>query len=133
MIQKRKCKIAIISVLLMISLIFGRCHQAIHVHADEADLGMSASFVIDNKNVYSGMKTSYSKGYLPTVSDKNAVLVLPLLSSSELMGNRIRASLKLGESENFPIVCKNYEKSVKLANHKTRSKSVKCYLLKFNF
>ena len=132
MIQKRKCRIGMISILVMISLIFGTDHQAIYVHAEESDLGMSASFVIDNKNVYSGMKTSYSKGYIPTVSDKNAMLVLPLLSNSELMGNRIRVSLKLGESENFPIVCKNYEKSVKLGYHKTRTKAVNCYLVKFN-
>lgn len=132
MMKTRKCRIAMLSIFVMLSLIFGRCHKATYVRADESALGTSASLVIDNKNVYSGMKTSYSKGYTPTVSSKNAVIVLPLLSDSKFMGNMIRASLKLSESENFPFVCKNYEKSVKLAYHKTRTKAVKCYLLSFN-
>ena len=97
-----------------------------------SDVGMSAKLVIDNKNIYKGMRNSYSKGYVPIVEGKRAVIVLPLLSSMKLMENKLRASLKLGESENLPFVYKNYEKSVKLGRHVTHAKTVKCYLVAFN-
>lgn len=129
---KKLMKIVMINIFILANLIFGKYQKANYVHADEADLKTSANLTIDNKNVYNGMKTSYSKGYTPTVNSKNAVIVLPLLSEGKLKDNKIRASVKLDESENFPFVCKNYEKSVKLSYHKTRTKTVKSYLVNFN-
>lgn len=90
--------------------------------------------VIDNKNVYPGMKGSYARGYVPEMNGRRAVIVLPLIAKGKLSGNRITAAPKLGESENFPFVCKNYEKWVRLGRHKIgksgRKKS--CYLVVFS-
>ena len=94
----------------------------------------NARLVIDNQNVYAGMKSSYARGYVPKVDGKRAVVVLPLIAKGKVSGNRITAAPKLGESENVPFVCKNYEKSVRLCRHKIgkngRKKS--CYLVVFS-
>lgn len=100
----------------------------------DADAAGGARLVIDNNTVYPGMKNSYARGYVPKVDGRRALIVLPLLAKGKISGNQITAAPRLGESETFPFVCKNYEKSVKLGRHKTaeggRKKS--CYLVVFS-
>lgn len=102
-----------------------------------SDKGGCARLVIDNKNVYPGMKSSYSRGYVPKVYGRRALIVLPLLAKGKLSGNRITVTPRIGESENSPFVCKNYEKSVKLARHRivrdaTDGAKKSCYLVEFS-
>lgn len=97
-----------------------------------SDVGISTKLYIDNNNIYKGMKTSFCKGYIPTVTGKNVQIVIPLISNNKLKGNKLRASLKLGESENIPFVYKNYEKNVRAGYHKTNKGAKKCYLVNFN-
>ncbi len=68
--------------------------------------------LIDNENLYEGMERSYAKGYVPTVREGRAFLVLPLLCESPLHGDRLRVRLDLGSG---PFVNKNYDLTVPLA------------------
>lgn len=76
----------------------------------------AAWLVIDNQNIYENMARSYSQGYVPTVENGSALVVLPLLCEGELRGNILRAKAALGESG--PFVTMNYEKTVALELHK---------------
>lgn len=99
-----------------------------------SDAGGMSNLVIDNKNVYEGMESPYSKGYMPKIDGNKAVVVLPLLAKEKLSGNRMTVALRLGEGENLPFVYKNYEKVVKLGKHKTKKggKREECYLAAFS-
>lgn len=107
---------------------------------DSSEIGNTAGFAIDNKNVYKGMGKSYSQGYTPKTDGTKAVIMLPLLAKRTLSGKKLTAALKLGESENQPFVQKNYEKTVQFGYHtigkKAQSaqnrKKAGCYLVTFN-
>lgn len=100
---------------------------------DVADSGSMTVFYIDNKNLYTGMDKTYSKGYVPKIKKGKAVLVLPLLAKTKLKGNRLKATVNLGEAENIPFVQKNYEKDISLKKHKTgtKGKEAECYLISY--
>lgn len=74
-----------------------------------------ATLSIDNQNTYDGMDKSYSEGYVPRVSGGYATVVIPLICDGELEGNKLCASVNLGDSMSMPFVCKNYEKTVSLS------------------
>lgn len=94
----------------------------------------SAVLAIDNKNLYTGMDKTYSKGYVPSIKKDQAVIVLPLTAKTRLSGNRIKTTISLGEAENSPFVHKNYEKDIKLKKHKVgkNGKKAECYLVTYN-
>lgn len=81
--------------------------------ASTAPSGGAARLYIDNQNVYEGMEKSYSQGYVPTIEDGHAILVLPLLCGADLEGHCLRVRLGLGEGG--PFVPKNYEITVERA------------------
>ncbi len=74
-----------------------------------------ATLSIDNQNIYEGMDKSYSEGYVPRVSEGYATIVIPLICDGELEGNKLCASVNLGDSMSMPFICKNYEKTVSLS------------------
>lgn len=84
-----------------------------------------ATLSIDNQNIYEGMDKCYSEGYVPRVSGGYATVVIPLICDGELEGNRLCASVNLGDSMSMPFVCKNYEKTVSLS-------AKKLYLVSFS-
>lgn len=100
---------------------------------DADDSGNMTVFSIDNRNRYTGMDKTYSKGYVPTVKKGKAVIVLPLLANIKLKGDRIKSTLNLGEAETIPFVQKNYEKDICLKKHKVRDKGKEkeCYLISY--
>ena len=60
---------------------------------------------IDTVNVYNGMEKSYGKGYLPTVANNTAVIVLPLVGNTR--GQIIRVTPEL--SSGGPYLYGNYQ------------------------
>lgn len=72
-----------------------------------------ATLRIDNSHIYEGMDRSYSDGYLPRITDRYAIIVVPLLCDGELEGNSLTASIDIGGSSDVPFICRNYEKTVK--------------------
>lgn len=100
----------------------------------------TGGFVIDNQNIYEGMESSYSGGYMPKTDGKKAVVVLPLLAKRKIAGNRMTVTLRFGDSGNQPFVQKNYEKTVRFGYHTAGKKAQParsgkkegCYLVTFN-
>ena len=92
-------------------------------------------FSIDNNNVYEGMDKAYKDGYMPTVQNGKAVIVLPLISSGEIQGNKIQVTPNLGDTSSSPFVFKNYQKTVVLSENKVNNtdKTVPAYYIRFDF
>lgn len=73
---------------------------------------------IDNKNKYDGMDKTYQEGYVPTVANGKAILVIPINSDGDIKDSTLKTSLNLGDAQNAPFVIKNYQKDVTLLTHK---------------
>ncbi len=101
--------------------------------SDVSESPQPAHIYIDNENTYDNIKSSYSNGYVPTVRSGVAKIVLPIICEGELVDNKIRATVNLGNTANMPFVSKNYEKTVRLAKHKINGKdSISAYLITFD-
>ncbi len=66
---------------------------------------------IDHDHVYEGMEQAYKYGYTPTITDGEAIVILPLLADGDVKENKITASVDLGKANESPFVYKNYRKS----------------------
>ena len=67
----------------------------------------------DNENCYEGMNKSYSEGYIPSVSDGYAHIVIPLFcTKGALKGDTLSVELNLGDPAGMPFVNKNYRKTI---------------------
>lgn len=66
---------------------------------------------IDNVHVFDGMEKAYKNGYVPTVSEDTAIVVLPLMADSAIQDEKIEVQADLGEIKNSPFVYKNYRKT----------------------
>lgn len=113
----------IIAIVLILSSLFLMCITAYAEDGTETapDTAPSvpeapATLSIDNQNIYEGMDKSYSEGYVPRVSGGYATVVIPLVCDGELEGNKLCASVSLGDSMSMPFVCKNYEKTISLTS-----------------
>lgn len=92
-----------------------------------------ARLYIDNRNLYEHMTKTYSQGYVPSIENGAAVVVLPLLSSGELQNRTLRA--KATFESGGPFVTKNYEQTVELKEHKVNAgkQKVEAYCAVFSF
>ena len=72
----------------------------------------AAALYIDDQNLYPGMGKSYSQGYVPTVEQGQALVVLPLLCDTPLRGDWVRVRISLGEGG--PFVSMNYERTIRV-------------------
>ena len=68
---------------------------------------------IDTKTVYDGMTCSYSEGYIPTVENGEARIVLPLKGGT---GSTLTVVPDLGDANSCPFVYGNYNMTVKRNN-----------------
>ncbi len=69
-----------------------------------------AELYIDTKTVYDGMTCSYSEGYIPTVENGEARIVLPLKGGT---GSTLTVVPNLGDANSCPFVYGNYNMTVK--------------------
>lgn len=96
------------------------------VEAAEADLATEAQsggettetantgmLVLDDANVYDGMKKAYKDGYTPVISKDKVKIVLPVYFSTASKVDRIQAQLDLGALEGTPFIYKNHAKTIK--------------------
>jgi hypothetical protein len=99
----------------------------------DASAEPAISFSIDNESIYTGMDKAYKDGYIPTVKDGTATIILPLLASGDLKGGMITVTPGLGDTASSPFVYKNYQKTVSLQNNPVGdgSQSVSSYLVVF--
>lgn len=73
----------------------------------------SDALEIDSQFIYPGMDMPYADGYVPRVEGGIVYLMLPLLAHRQISGNRIQASLELGNSSAF--VAASYQKDFYLS------------------
>lgn len=153
MINKIKCWIVIL-VMMCAFVMYGNsmpsAAQEIHEeagvsaetanHAETGQEGTSQNEVtssnpllLDNTNLYSGMKTAYKNGYSPMVSKDQVEIVLPVYFENASATTSIRAVLDLGATENSPFVYKNYSKTVEKSREKVNNskKEKEVFLIKF--
>lgn len=93
----------------------------------------TVTLAIDDAHSYKGMNKAYKGGYVPTVKDGKATVVLPLISSGKLKGNTITAVPRFGDPASSPFQFKNYQITVKQKDNSisNSSKTVKSYLVSF--
>lgn len=80
---------------------------------------------IDNTNLYPGMDRPYSSGYMPTVANGAASIVLPLTARQALMGSRLNVTVDLGDAASSPFVFQNYDKTISLQEHSVNNDTAK--------
>jgi len=99
----------------------------------ESPAAETAAIAIDSKNVYEGMDKSYEKGYIPTVTDGKAVIVVPVISTGGIKGSTLKTKLTLGDTQSMPFVCKNFEKDVPLTQNKVNGTEdiIESYLITY--
>ncbi len=74
----------------------------------------SVRLEIDNEHRYEGMDKTYSDGYVPSVADGKAHVVVPLICKSGSLNNdALSVSLNLGDTSSMPFINKNYNKTVR--------------------
>ncbi|TCW30655.1 COG1361 S-layer family protein [Christensenella hongkongensis] len=86
---------------------------------------------IDNSNLYSGMDKPYNSGYMPTVSNETASIILPLVSEQALKDNKLNMTVDLGDPSTSPFVFQNYDKTILLQEYSVNNNiaKIKAYLV----
>ena len=64
---------------------------------------------IDSHTLYPGMALTYAQGYVPTVLDGRAYIVLPLLGQT--YDGRVTVTANLGETQDSPFIYGNYSQT----------------------
>lgn len=70
---------------------------------------VSGELYIDSGTLYTGMNKTYAAGYMPSVTDGKATLILPLLGDT--YDGRVTVTLNLGSTANSPFLYGNYSQT----------------------
>ena len=92
-------------------------------------------FVIDTENVYPDMEEAYKDGYIPSVSDGKAKIVLPLIldDNMDTIPSAITAAVDYGNTVGSPFVIKQYKKQVSPETYELpNGRNNKAFLIQFN-
>ncbi len=86
--------------------------------AEDASTSTAAGLLsIDNTNVYPGMNKSYSEGYIPSVDNGTATVILPLtISDPSKIKSDINLTVGLGDAASSPFVFGNYDKKIQVTS-----------------
>ena len=66
---------------------------------------------IDSNNLYPGMSKTYAEGYIPTVKDGKAAIILPLIGKTQ--NGEVTLIADLGATTDSPFVFGNYAQTIK--------------------
>lgn len=147
-LNSKKVHIIFIS-LLVCCMFFARIVEATEADSTQADtevaidsqeieqsteMSNAGTLVLDDVNTYDGMKKAYKDGYTPVISKNKVKIVLPVYFSGNSNVDSIQAQLDLGASENTPFIYKNYSKTIKKTNEKTKNgkKTKEIFLVEFS-
>ena len=100
--------------------------------ADEPQTTESAKFAIDTQHIYPGMDKSYAQGYMPSVADGKATVVLPLVVSDGVVCDAATVSLDLGDPSTAPFVFKNYVSAFEWGTYAVNGGNASCCLVSFS-
>lgn len=81
------------------------------VPSDSAIPQLPTELQIDSTHIYPGMDSSYQRGYIPSVSGDMMYLVLPLIPTGPIYGNKIDVSLTMDTGSSSPFIVSNYRES----------------------
>lgn len=84
----------------------------------DVDPGLGLEFRIIDNYRFSDMKSTYAKGYIPTVSNGTVNIVFPLEPIGTVNDNKITVTPDLGGTAESPFVYKNYQQTVKLTKER---------------
>jgi hypothetical protein len=94
----------------------------------------ATSLEIDNVHIFDGMNKAYEGGYIPTVKDGKATVILPLISNGDIKNNTISVTPNLGDTASSPFVYGNYQKTIsRQDNSVTGGATVSSFLVRFDF
>lgn len=99
------------------------CERSIEAYGQETVLS------IDYQHCYEGMERAYSDGYIPTVEQGTAYVVLPVISSEPLKEDCLTSSIRLGEPAAVPFVYKNFEKNTQRYRYQVGEETADCFLI----
>lgn len=114
---------------------FGSTHAEDSSSEESTDDGKNVvRLLLDNENTYEGMDKPYESGYMPSVANNEATIVLPVLCDGKLKDDELRFSIDLGSAEQSPFVFKNYDKNVSLVQQpvKNSTELISAYLCSLN-
>ncbi len=92
----------------------------------------AAALVIDAQHAYPGMDKSCAEGYMPSVKDGMAAVVLPLTVSGGAVCDAVTASLDLGDPSSAPFVFKNYVSEFAWDTYTVSGGEASCCLVSFS-
>ena len=84
----------------------------------DVDPGLGLEFRIIDNYRFSDMKSTYAKGYIPTVSNGTVNIVFPLEPIGTVNNNKITVTPDLGGTADSPFVYKNYQQTVKMTKER---------------
>lgn len=99
---------------------------------DETSQTAEAKLSIDTQHIYPGMDKSYAQGYMPSVTDGIATVVLPIIASGGAVCDTVTASLDLGDPTVAPFVFKNYASEFLYGKYDVEDGSTSCFLASFS-
>ena len=75
--------------------------------------GKSEDIWIDSEHVYEGMKTSFSKGYVPVITEQSLKVVIPFLSDARLRDDIITVEADVSDAVSCGVTARSYIKKVR--------------------
>lgn len=82
---------------------------------------VNPTITLDSEHVYEGMTSSFSKGYMPKVTDSSVRVVIPYLANCSLRDNMLTVKADVSSAVACGVTAKSYIKKVKLKNCKVSS------------
>lgn len=82
---------------------------------------INPAITLDSEHVYEGMTSSFSKGYMPKVTDSSVRVVIPYLANCPLRDNMLTVKADVSSAAACGVTAKSYIKKVKLKNCKVSS------------
>lgn len=101
-------------------------------NTDHPSASLPVTIEIDTENVYPGMDSAYKNGYVPSVANDTATIVLPLISSGAFINDELTVTPNLGTTANSPFVYENYKKTFSLEEYDISDTKVSAWLVRFD-
>ena len=113
----------IISILLTLIVAIGILPLTAFAADPSPIIDTSPLLSIDNKSAYKGMDKPYSAGYIPSVQNGTALVVIPLVATPGTITGDVTITVNLGEPSSSPFVFGNYDQTVMLEDNKVNNET----------
>ncbi len=102
--------------------------------SDEEDMYGFDQLSVDDAGVYDGMAQAYKDGYVPSIENEKAVIIIPFLAQSPDIYS-IKVTPDMGNTQDSPFIIKNYQKTFQRSKEvdKNQNEEKDIFLVKFEF